>query len=374
MEYKYKKRGTSFKPLLGAFAIVAGVFGGYYTAAGLDSVKSPPKISSPLTPKVQTERKQTLEDIINSSQKIITKSTYEINYFDSFGNEVKKEIPLYSFGSSICIYKNLDEKNLFFLTCDHVTTAPEEMYVIGDLSSFKKVEKNLYETKLKTKNKEDSFYVLLEENKPFDFGIFIHLAKLKSVSLGIYQETIKDEHGEITDFKTIPLTELADTNFKDDDPDWVKNNDISLLKVDTSKMNDLEIFSNLNKFSVWDGKWADYASMKQGDLLKVVGYPSAFERQINSGELTSKEGIEKSLNNNFYFTSAHLNPGNSGGPVFLVRETYKIVNNQVVKEQEFYFAGLARLGAGGEGLGGILRPDIIEKFLIEQGYGYLIKK
>ncbi|MEK6857914.1 MAG: serine protease, partial [Nanoarchaeota archaeon] len=301
-----KKR--SLKPLAAALAVVLGVFGGYWTAGALDVNNFQP---TPISAPVKPARRQTLEDILNSSQKIVMNATYEINSFNSFGMPSKKEISLYGSGSSICVYKNLAENNLFFLTCDHVTSAPEEQYVIGEFS-FKKIDNNMYETKINN----NQFYVLMNDVQDVQqLSWTILTAKLKNVSMGIYQGVVKDSEGKVTDFKTIPLTELADTGFRDDDEEWVKNNDISLLKVDTGKMKEWEIDSLLNKFSSWDGKWANYYTMKQGDLLKVVGYPLGFERQICSGELTSKEGMEKSLNDNFYFTSAHLNPGNSGGPL-----------------------------------------------------------
>lgn len=360
----YKKR--SLKPLAAAFSVVLSVFGGYWIAGAATSESYQPTPTS-RPAQVKTERKQTLEDILDSSQKIIMKATYEVEYFNRFGILEKKELPLYGSGSSICIYKNLSENNLFFLSCDHVTSAPEEQYVIGEFS-FKKMENNIYETKIKG----NSFYVLMNDTPEVQqLSWTIRTAKLKNVSMGIYQGVVKDDDGNVKDFKTIPLTELADTGFRDDDEDWVKNDDLSLLKVDTSQMKEWEISSKLDKFSVWEGKWARFFSMNQGDQLKVVGYPLGLERQVNTGELTSKEGIDPG--DNFYFTSAHLNPGNSGGPVFLVIEKYKLQNGQIVKEQEFLFAGLARLTAGGEGTGGVLRPDVIQDFLREQGYGYLIR-
>lgn len=368
----YGRKKRNLKPLALAFSVVLGVFGSYWMA-GMDSFSSPPPISQSKPASVQTKKSQTLEDMLNSSQKIVMKATYEVP--NMFNPAEPKEVSLYGFGSSICVYKNLNEQNLFFLTCDHVTAAPQEILVMDTQLGLKKVEKNLYETKIKFKNQDISFYVLLDEDQgpmqaPFEG---IQIAKLKSASLGVYGGTIKDDDGNITDFKTTPLTELADTGFREDDEDWIKNNDISLLRVDTSKMKEGEIYSQLNKFSVWEGKWADFGAMKQGDAMKVVGYPLAFERQIDSGELTSKEATEKSLNENYYFTSAHINPGNSGGPAFLVVEKYKLQDGQIVKEQEFLFAGLARLGYSGEGMGGILRPDVIMEFLKQQGYRYLIK-
>ncbi|MBW3003934.1 S1C family serine protease, partial [Candidatus Woesearchaeota archaeon] len=53
------------------------------------------------------------------------------------------------------------------------------------------------------------------------------------------------------------------------------------------------------------------SELEPGDFLYVVGFPYEFRRQLTHGRISSSYGV---------ISSADVNPGNSGGPAYALRD------------------------------------------------------
>lgn len=315
----------------------------------------PKKDETPQLPKTYG-----LEDILNATQKLVNISTYEFEYKDALGRNVKKEVELYFIGSAVGVYKNAEEKALYFLSCDHVTASPKE--IIAFWLCSEKPENGFYRGTIKTASSEQECFCGPIEAK----GLALAKGVLKNKRLGLFRFANCDAEGNVESICVDEVIELADTEKDAEGKAFVYNDDITLLKVNESV--------NMADYPVWEGGWADEKSVKPGQEIYAVGYPLDLSKQVTSGIITSEGNTQESYDDNFYFTSAQLNPGNSGGGVWRVSSTVvKDRNGRAHAMPTLEFLGLGRLKFRADGISGVVKMDRIKDFLRKEGYAYIYK-
>jgi S1-C subfamily serine protease len=102
-------------------------------------------------------------------------------------------------------------------------------------------------------------------------------------------------------------------------------NDMTVLKLENITDNDLPPLVCLNS--------SEYQSGHDGEKIVTIGYPVLGTASTPDKASISSEGqISQydTTNNHFIASGLSLNPGNSGGPVFLV-ENYKVLGIAVAK-------------------------------------------
>lgn len=86
--------------------------------------------------------------------------------------------------------------------------------------------------------------------------------------------------------------------------------------VGTDRPNDLAVLK-IAADKLTAANWGDSEAVEPGALVWAVGSPFGLERSITSGIVSAKhrEGLSRSLHQDFLQTDAAVNPGNSGGPL-----------------------------------------------------------
>ena len=338
-------------------ALTVGLISASYLATGLagwalhDVLSSRAEILQLMPENRVEKKKESLEQILDATQKLVNVSTYEFEYFDQAGNKTTEEKELYFVGSAVGVYKDLEDRTLLFMSCDHVTASPEHIMTFGMAESK---GKSFYQGTISSGDSELHYISTEPVQRP---GLRIGIGRLKSKRLGLFTGADYDADGRATDVYFDPVTELADTGDAPEDKDFIYNDDITLLKVDESAV---------DKYSVWEGAWADEDSVRPGQRVYAVGYPMDLSKQITQGIITSDGDPHRDFDDNFYFVSAQINPGNSGGGVWRVVEKDG--------KEEFELVGLSRLKFYADGIGGIVKIGNMKDFLREEGYAYIFKK
>lgn len=88
-----------------------------------------------------------------------------------------------------------------------------------------------------------------------------------------------------------------------------KDADLSILRADK----DLKNIDALEQFN----EFAEDRKVAQGDFVYTVGYPHGMANYLTTGVVSSKGGVAV-FDDTFYWISSTLNPGNSGGPSFVL--------------------------------------------------------
>ena len=330
----------------------------YLTIGGVGYVmNTPPKpIPEPETKIVDNKRQKSLEQILNVSHKLLNACTYDFEINLSGGKKLQMEKTLYFVGSTVGVYKNKKDKNLLFLSCDHVTEKPEKIYVLKT-----NLKNGLYKGLAETENGEQKEFITTEPivkptMHPIGQGI------LKKSVMGIYKGIKKDYNGKNVGINLDELTELADTGSKPGKI-TIKNDDISLLRLKDE--------GKIKNYNVWEGPWANEYRIKPGQEIYAVGYPLNLSKQITQGIISSTGTKREDLSKNFYFTSAQLNPGNSGGGVWTVQT---VMDETGTLTERLALVGLGRLKFAGDGISGIIKTSNLKNFLRKEGYSYVYKK
>lgn len=349
-------------------ALTLGVLGFTYIATAFcgwavgDLLTSKPELVSTEVKKekrIKTTRQENLEEILDVTQQLVNISTYEFEYRDFTGNLRKEAKDLYFIGSAVGIYKNLEENALYFLSCDHVTSSPEEIRALGIQT---KPVNGLYQGTIE--GSEQMFYCTEPIEMP---GFSIIRGKLKSKRLGLFRDAWYDSDGSVRELYLDEATELADTGDVEEDRDFIYNDDITLLKIAEH--------CDLKKYSVWEGDWADETQVRPGQEVYATGYPLGLSRQITQGIISSEGDPRRDFDDNFYFTSAQINPGNSGGGVWAVKKvSVKGKDGKTRIREKLEFLGLGRLKFYADGIGGVVKIGKIKDFLRREGYSYIYQK
>jgi hypothetical protein len=352
-------KGAATVGLIGLSYLTAGYIG-WSTHEMLSARAEILAVNPKKDEKHQLPKAYGLEDILNATQKLVNISTYEFEYKDVLGRGVKKEVELYFIGSAVGVYKNAEEKALYFLSCDHVTASPKEIIAFG-LSS-EKPENGFYRGTIKTEGSEQECFCGQIEAR----GLVLVKGVLKDKRLGLFRFANYGAEGNVESICVDEVKELADTEKDAEGKAFVYNDDITLLKVDENV--------DFNQYNVWEGGWADEKSVKPGQEIYAVGYPLDLSKQVTSGIITSEGNPQESYDDNFYFTSAQLNPGNSGGGVWRVSSTVvKGRNGRARAMPTLEFLGLGRLKFRADGISGVVKMDRIKDFLRKEGYAYIYK-
>ncbi|MBI4450835.1 serine protease [Candidatus Woesearchaeota archaeon] len=300
---------------------------------------------------------QTLDDAVRATYQIVTKAEYAFK-----SPKGSRTITMYYTGSAVAVHKNEEDNLLFFLTCDHVCEVPKGIFAM--YLAAEQVQDNISTGVLQLERGGilQSYQYYLDENISQEELAELGIGVLKNKTTGLYAG---EEHvdGNVR-FKMTPLQELCHTNF-DTDADWAKNDDVALLKLAEG---------DVKPYATWEGHWAKHADLRQGDKVLAVGFPQRLPVQATEGIITSLDAPFSPEEDNFVFTNAHLNPGNSGGPVFVARTSYAVKDGTMVVQTTYELAGLGRLHYNGEGLSGFVREDKIEKLLKSEGYSYVYKQ
>ncbi|MBW2973714.1 serine protease [Candidatus Woesearchaeota archaeon] len=305
-----------------------------------------------MLPENKKQKKEGLEEILEATEKLVNVSTYEFEYFDMKGNKTTEEKELCFVGSAFGVYKNLEEKTMLFLSCDHVTASPEQIVTLG---MKEKAGKSFYEGTVKAGDSELSYVATKPVAKP---GFRVGIGRLKSKKLGLFRKADYDKNGRAKKVYIDAVTELADTDASERGRDFIYNDDLTLLKLDEKA---------IRRYNAWDGKWADAKTVKPGQKVYAVGYPLDLSKQVTQGIITSEGDPHRDYDDNFYFTSAQINPGNSGGGV------WRIVKDEDGKEK-LELVGISRLKFYADGIGGIVKIGKIKDFLRKEGYSYIYRK
>ncbi|PIN80337.1 hypothetical protein COV11_04250 [Candidatus Woesearchaeota archaeon CG10_big_fil_rev_8_21_14_0_10_30_7] len=107
-------------------------------------------------------------------------------------------------------------------------------------------------------------------------------------------------------------------------------------------------------FSDLEGKLriADEASVKPGNIVYTVGYPTVLGKQLTQGIISGVSNPNQPNYENIFYVTSAINFGNSGGPNFI------FLNGQP------HLVGLSQYKFGRvEGVYGIIKPSVIQKFL-----------
>jgi hypothetical protein len=309
---------------------------------------------------VDTKRQKSLEQILNVSQKLLNECTYDFEIMIAPGRKLKQTKKLYFVGSAVGIHKNHEDGNILFLSCDHVTEKPKKIFVItadtqqgGVYKGLARLEDGVEREFLTVKPLD-----LPKGAKPIGYGT------LKGSRLGIFQGVTYDTNGKVQSIQLDEVTELADTSGSDNSRMRIDNDDITLLRLNNPYA------WGMSKYKVWDGPWGEERKVKPGQEVYAVGYPLNITKMITQGILSSTGTDRPDLSKNFYFTSAQLNPGNSGGGVWVIQT----VEKEGKLEERLAFFGLGRLKFRGDGICGVVKPSKIKEFLRAEGYSYVFKK
>lgn len=290
---------------------------------------------------------QSLENILNADEAIVNKSVYQFkrSNYDGTTDTIEKEV--YSFGSAVGVYKNVDEELLMYLTCEHVIAVPETVFSFRGFSR----QNGFYRGNITIEGgKEIEVMIPYDINDPRDAAGNLNLGvgTLVSQDIGLYQGEFKDAEGNIENYDYIKLRTLASN----------EDNDIALLKVKEDE------YIDFDDFDVWERGWAVHDVVRPGDYVYAVGHPLFLGKQITSGEITATDNYTEEKHDNIYFISANINPGNSGG-----------ANYVVDNDGELLLVGLSKLKwRGAPGICGIVTIEKIRDFLTDEGYSYIMKK
>ncbi len=324
---------------------------GIATVLGLGTVGAiayftAPKAPAPVEQKIQ-KREQSLEELMATTEQVIVRATY--SFFP-------KDIAVYFSGSGVCVYKNIKENLVFYLTCSHVIDVPPELNVFG----FSKISDGMYKLNVSGKNSGPL---------PLDARAFQEVmaggAKLKSVELGIFNGFARDYNGKLVGMNLIAAELLADTVVSDE-ADWVDDQDVALLKIDENR-----VMLNPDRFTLFEGEFADEDELSPGDKVWAIGYPGGLGKQLCSGEIREKNNFAT-----YTLMTTPINFGNSGGPVFLEDTVQEVLKDGTVKTIKSYkLAGLSRIGYFDMlAMTGMSKISLIQDFLRAQGYSYIYQK
>lgn len=322
----------------------------YLTTPGADASQSA---------SVKDERKkQNLEELMNTTEQVIVKATYET--VNTVGP--KKEVTINFSGSAVCVYKNLAEDNVFFLTCAHVTDVPQEMMIWG----FSANASGLYDVDIRDKNNKS---IPRQAFSLEDYALSGN-AKLKHAEIGIFNGYDHGSGGQLSGVNLISAKVLADSGINEVQ-DWIYDEDVALFKADSKY-----VFGNPGRFTVFEGDFAAEEEIHPGDKVWAIGFPGSLGKQVCSGEIRRKDDPYTARDNTFTLMTAPINGGNSGGPVFLEKEIQEVMDDGTVKTEKVYkLAGLSRLCyLGMLSMTGMSKACWIKDLLKKEGYSYIYKK
>ncbi|MBI2565237.1 serine protease [Candidatus Woesearchaeota archaeon] len=307
-----------------------------------------------------------IDDILKATHQVVCKATYEFELINPQTRQISKEqIEFYGSGSGIVVYSNLEERNVFMLTCDHVVEPPKEMMVFGFSLNGRSENGRYFGSYQRDNGAQFNFFTLKDLNKYMNL---FNKASLVKKEIGVVISEVLEGY-DVKDFELFPMREIAHTGIDIDSKDWIKNDDIALLKFDENYRTKKRYIDHLARYPAWNSNWLKYNNLKEGQKIAVVGFPLGFSRQVSSGEISSIIGIRKENPDNFFFGTAPVSPGNSGGPVFVATKEVFEGDNIV---QYYSFAGLSRLGVtSGENMNGFVHPRLIQEFLRKEGYSYI---
>ncbi len=183
-----------------------------------------------------------------------------------------------------------------------------------------------------------------EEMDVYNFVIPVGHAKLKKTKILLFthpnldpktKEHISDEGIEL---------ELVASD---------KDLDIAVLK--TKKLD-----YNLVKNYVSYGKFGNSCELSPGNWLYTVGYPNMLSNQLVQGIYKGNDNPHYPNDDNIYHMSCTVIPGNSGGPVYALRDG--------VPE----LVGIARQTHGAQD-GGAIKIDLVKEFLRKNNLERLLK-
>ncbi len=260
-----------------------------------------------------------LDQIYKSCYEIHTSHQYEVDYFDltkklkkDKKGRIKRPIKetktqyIMSAGSSVAL--GFIGNELYLLTNNHVTS-PE-----------------------------------FEQMDVYNFVIPVGKAKLKKTKVLLFthpkldpktNEHISDEGLEL---------ELVATD---------KELDISILRT---KKSDYKKIKNYTTY----GKFGNSSELTPGNWLYAVGYPNMLSNQLVQGIYKGNDNPHYPNDDNIYHMSCTVIPGNSGGPVYALRDG--------VPE----LVGIARQTHGAQD-GGAIKINLIKEFLKRNKLEVLLK-
>lgn len=273
-----------------------------------------------------------LEEITNSVHKIISKHYYDVTEFvyektmhgyklkTENGEPVtkKSETELEFYGSAIEVYRN--KFRSLYLTCNHIMDQP------GEIVKYLKDNKG---NDILDKNNQKLVWKVGRFKKSESQ---LHLASFFGLNLGS------------------PLRQYAHD----------KNLDIALLSC--KPIAETNFFGTTNKFIACPYRWGDSDKLEPGDFLYIVGYPNNICKITSHGIVASSKGNPFSaFDNNIFYTDATIDPGNSGSPVF------------AIKDGSYEFVGIAKLLFANK-YGGIIKINRIKEFLDSYKLGFIYNR
>ena len=146
-------------------------------------------------------------------------------------------------------------------------------------------------------------------------------------------------HGDIgNSILTNQRLEIVD-NHKDTFP----NDDIQLEIVATNAASDVSLLRTKAEIPFYDLQTISRGSLIVGDTVVLVGFPLAVTKAFTRGSVSNPthkhihndQGDNIHWDHDDFMIDAASNPGNSGGPAFIIRDG------------EYHFAGLLHAGYGG---------------------------
>lgn len=212
-----------------------------------------------------------------------------------------KETSFTAFGTGMKIFQN--NKISYYVTCEHILNPIEKEFT-----------------------KEANF-----------FSPYITYVKFLSRKIRIPLFKVPFMGKDLTIGKTL---EVVDTS---------KSLDIAILK--STPISSAQTPFNKRKFKTYKYNWFSNYKILEGMEVCAVGYPGCLNKlAITFGRVVTKTWRWKSEYTNMFITDVHAFGGNSGGPVFIIRNG------------AFYFVGIARLLVADKYLG-VVKIDHIRGLL-----------
>ncbi|MBW3003145.1 serine protease [Candidatus Woesearchaeota archaeon] len=258
--------------------------------------------------------KDSLEEMLNSTHKVYGHITVEVTRFSYEGNKSKKSVTesIKTATGSAVVIEN-DNRSVKLLTCNHCVTLPKF--------------KDQYDPQKRplVKYRVKDVHFVLEEKESIIPEAYQPLVGVERFSTGPELRVIARDSAH----------DLAVVQTKKRAGDWIK------------------------RYKPWN-RWGNSSELEPGDFVYVLGYSNDRGKHLFHGYMSS-DGVEASKNDDYYFyIDGSVNKGNSGGPVFALRDGKPEL------------VGITRSKIP-DGMAGVVRIDYAKKLLRRVRLGRILR-